>query len=120
MRIDIDDLDLSPADKKILQVMILFIVVLAFILFYFGNDEEKMKSDFLKTKFSGVVDSVYIDNRNHNESKIRLNTGKHLSNYFNGKRWDIKVGDSVLKSKGEDHLKVYRDEKLLYDINLLQ
>jgi len=120
MRFDIDELDLSPTDKNILRFMILFIILLAFILFYFGNDEKKMNSDFLKIKFSGIVDSTYIDNRNHNESKIRLNTGKHISNYFKGKAWDIKVGDSVLKSEGDGYIKVYRDKELFYNINLLE
>lgn len=71
-----------------------------------GTQELIMAED-LAEDFTGRIDSLYFDERNHNVKTAMLNNSQLYPIYRNWERY-IEVSDSVSKKKGSFLLEVYK------------
>ncbi len=71
-----------------------------------GTQELIMAED-LAEDFTGRIDSLYFDERNHNVKTAMLNNSQLYPIYRNWERY-IEVGDSVSKKKGSFLLEIYK------------
>ena len=93
-----------------------FVVSVTFTLVYnylFASSSKCQEAqDFLKDNYSGRIQNKFYNQKNHNAKTITL--------LKNGKPWElvipndtlffsfIKIGDSLVKTKGEDFIEIHR------------
>ena len=111
---------LNKKDKIIIGTMLLFIVALMFLLNNFGYFENSKRDGILNEEFKTSVIEKYVDKRNHMTPKLKLSNGNEMVNYFPNHKVELNVGDSLIKQKNSTNMEVYRKEKLIYSINLLE
>lgn len=77
---------------------------------------EDLKIEFRESSFSGVVTAVKQSKRDHNRWKIYYGENRQLDlTWFENTDELIKtinIGDSILKIKGQDEIKVYSNDKV--------
>jgi len=111
---------LNKKDKIIIGTMLLFIVALMFLLNNFGYFENSKRDGILNEEFKTSIIEKYVDKRNHMTPKLKLSNGNEMVNYFPNHKVELNVGDSLIKQKNSTNMEVYRKEKLIYSINLLE
>lgn len=111
---------LNKKDKIIIGTMLSFIVILMFLLNYFGYFENLKRDEVLNKEFKTIVLEKYIDKNNHMTPIIKLLNGDEMINYFPNQKIELNVGDSLIKQKKSTDMQVYRKDKLIYSINLLE
>lgn len=77
---------------------------------------EDLKIEFQESSFSGVVTAVKQSKGDHNSWKIYYGENRQLDlTWFENVDElvnEINVGDSILKIKGQDKIKVYSNDKM--------
>jgi hypothetical protein len=111
---------INKKDKIIIGTMLLFIVALMFLLIHFGYFEKSKRDGILNEEFNTNVTRKYVDQSNHITPILKLSNGNEIINYFPHHKVEINIGDSLIKHKNSTNMKVYRKEKLIYNINLLE
>ena len=71
--------------------------------------------EFKRTEFNGQVVKKYVDQSNHNSKTIQIQDHDHVFEYVliqdtSGFYEYVKPGDSLLKFKNDDHIKLMRDK----------
>ena len=112
--------DITQKQKNILYITFgilpagLLCAVISSLLF--PQTKAERIADFLKDQskvvFSGKVDSVFFDVKNHNMKRAVL-SDKTKFEVFDEWGDKIAAGDSVVKTKGSVIIKIYRDNKYL-------
>ncbi|WP_042479537.1 hypothetical protein [Solitalea canadensis] len=72
---------------------------------------------FKKEEYQGIVMSKYLDQKNHSAQTIKMQ-GKNdygiiLARDTSGFYDYVKAGDSLIKIKGQEYIKVYRQDSIL-------
>ena len=111
---------LNRKDKIIIGTMLLFIVTLMFLLNHFGYFENSRRDEILNEEFKTSVIGKYVDKSNHMTPKLKLSNGNEMINYFPNHNVELNIGDSLVKRKISTDMQVYRNQKLVYSINLLE
>jgi hypothetical protein len=111
---------LNKKDKIIIGTMLLFIVILMFLLNHFGYFENSRRDKILNEEFKTSVIGKYVDRSNHMTPKLKLANGNEMINYFPKHNVELNIGDSLIKRKSSTDMQVYRNEKIIYSINLLE
>lgn len=106
---------ISKTDNRIIYsvfgVPMLVLIGFAVYTTFFGPARsELIRKDHLSENFSGRVDSLYFDERNHNVKYAVLNDGQLYPIYRNWER-QIGIGDSLFKKKGSFLVEVYKRNK---------
>lgn len=105
---------------KILLLVILLIAI-GFLANYLSGNEAFYKRALENRKeesYSGIVIKKYVDSSQHCTPilKFKSNTSIALENIF----WDeVEIGDSIVKTKGESNINLYKDNQLkkIFDYN---
>ena len=100
--------------------MLLFIVTLMFLLNYFGYFENSKRNEILNEEFKTRIIEKYVDKSNQMTPKLKLSNGNEMINYFPNHNVELNVGDSLVKRKISTDMQVYRNQKLIYSISLLE
>ena len=111
---------LNKKDKIIIGTMLLFIVILMFLLNHFGYFENSRRDKVLNEEFKTSIIGKYVDESNHMTPKLKLGNGNEMINYFPKQNVELNIGDSLIKRKNSTDMQVYRNEKIIYSINLLE
>lgn len=112
--------ELSTKQLKILLTICVF-CVLAYIVYteIFRTKTTSTENDFLKyvksEDYAGVVYYKDYDKNNHNNPTLYFKNKSQIT--INGEFWSkIKVGDSLVKKKGETIITIFRNrEKITLD-----
>lgn len=115
---NIDEI-LGKKDKIILLVMLLCIVGILFLLNQFGYFENKKRDLIIDEEFSVKVIDQYFDKNNHMANMIKLSNNAEMINYFPRYNFRIEVGDSLSKQKNSTNMEVFRNNKMIISISLL-
>lgn len=105
--------------KKALNVGVTIFAIFLLIRFFLIDTDKKRLDDSLKNvkeeSFEGYVTDKGYEKFNHNASVIYLKNNTRFAIF--GEFWSqIKIGDSVVKKKGETIITVYRNrEKFILD-----
>lgn len=105
--------------KNILNISIslfaVFIFVKSFIMDTNRSKYERSLKNIREQSFEGIVIDKGFEKFNHNASMIYLSNNRKFAIF--GQFWaEIKIGDSLVKKKGETIITVYRNkEKLVLD-----
>jgi hypothetical protein len=105
--------------KNILNISILLFAVFLFARSFLIDTDKKRFEDSIRNieeeNFQGRVIGKGFEKFNHNASMIYLSNKMKFAVF--GQFWtEIKIGDSVVKKKGETIITVYRNnEKLILD-----
>jgi len=105
--------------KNILNISIslfaVFIFVKSFIMDTNRSKYERSLKNIREQSFEGIVIDKGFEKFNHNASMIYLSNNRKFAVF--GQFWaEIKIGDSLVKKKGETIITVYRNkEKLVLD-----
>ena len=89
------------------------LVLAGFVMYtmFFGQtSKDLMMQDDLAQNFSGRVDSIYFDERNHN-GKYAVLSNEQICPIIRPWERHIEIGDSLSKKKGSFILEVYRKNK---------
>lgn len=105
----------SKTANLIVNGIILIFILLYFLLIpkYADEIHEKSNENWKNEQFSGIVDSLSRDFRNHAVTTLYFKNGKtrsHLSQYY---FYSIKKNDSVFKVSGTDSIYVKRNNIIL-------
>jgi hypothetical protein len=111
---------LNKKDKIIIGTMLLFIISLMFLLNHFGYFENSRRDEILNEVFMTSVIGKYSNKSEHMTPMIKLSNGNEMINYFPKNNVELNIGDSLIKRKSSTDMQVYRNEKLIYSINLLE
>ena len=105
--------------KNILNISIslfaVFIFVKSFIMDTNRSKYERSLKNIREQSFEGIVIDKGFEKFNHNAAMIYLSNNRKFAVF--GEFWaEIKIGDSLVKKKGETIITVYRNkEKLVLD-----
>lgn len=111
---------LNKKDKIIIGTMLFFIFSLIFLLNHFGYFENLKRDGILKEEFKTRITEKYINKSEHMTQMIKLSNGNKMINYFPKHDVELIVGDSLVKNRNSTDMQVYRNQKLIYSINLLE
>lgn len=90
--------------------MLLLIGFALFTMLHGPSKNELIVIDDLSEGFTGKVDSMYFDERNHNVMTAILDNVRLYPIYRNWE-YQIEIGDSLSKKKGSFFLEVYKKNK---------
>jgi co-chaperonin GroES (HSP10) len=105
--------------KNILNISIslfaVFLFVKSFIIDTNRSKYERSLKNIREQSFEGIVIDKGFEKFNHNASMIYLSNNRKFAVF--GQFWaEIKIGDSLVKKKGETIITVYRNkEKFVLD-----
>jgi len=105
--------------KNILNVVTIVFAIFLFIMAFFIDTDKKRFEESIKNieeeNFQGYVIDKGFEKFNHNASMTYLSNNRKFAVF--GQFWaEIKIGDSLVKKKGETIITVYRNkEKLVLD-----
>lgn len=105
--------------KNILNISISLFAIFLFIKAFFIDTDKKRFEESIKNieeeNFKGYVIDKGFEKFNHNASMIYLSNNRKFAVF--GQFWaEIKIGDSLVKKKGETIITVYRNkEKFVLD-----
>jgi hypothetical protein len=111
---------LNKKDKIIIGTMLFCIFSLMFLLNHFGYFENSRRDGILNEEFKTSIVEKYVDESEHMTPMIKLSNGNKMINYFPEHNVELKIGDSLNKKKSSTDMQVYRNQKLIYSINLLE
>lgn len=106
-----DSFNLTLKQKAIIAIMILVATIPPIISSYHQSDEEFWLEHHLKSKYSGVIASKYLNKNNHMANTVKFESGKtttHFHDYFD----ELEIGDSLVKDIHSVYLYIYRDGNL--------
>jgi hypothetical protein len=110
----------NKKDKIIISTMLLFIISLMFLLNHFGYFENSRRDEILNEVYKTSVIGKYTNKSEHMTPMLNLSNGNEMINYFPKHKVELNIGDSLIKRKSSTDMQVYRNEKLIYSINLLE
>ena len=111
---------LGKKDKIIIGTMLIFVFCLMFLLNHFGYFENSKRDSVLNEEFKTSIIEKYIDRSEHMTPMLKLSNGNEMINYFPKHNAVLKIGDSLVKMKNSTDMQVYRNEKIIYSISLLE
>jgi len=111
---------LNKKDKIIIGTMLLFIFSLMLLLNHFGYFENSRRDGVLNEEFKTSVIEKYTNKSEHMTEILKLSNGNEITNYFPRHNIELNIGDSLIKLKNSTDMQVYRNEVLIYSINLLE
>lgn len=97
-----------------LLILLVLIILMFFLSNYLSGNEAFYKRALENRKeesYSGIVIEKYIDSAEHCTPMLKFtsNSSISLENSF----WDeVKVGDSIVKTKGETTINLYKNNQL--------
>lgn len=93
---------------KNILTLILLIFGTIYVIYDTSHKDENIKNYKINYELTGIIDSVYTDENNHNYTTIIFTNNKRITtNPFELKRYQ--KGDSIVKKKGSDSLYVFRN-----------
>ena len=110
------------SDKKTKLILVFFIVCLVvFIstLSYSGFFEKERRNAVLRQKFSGKIINIKTPPAHHGDKFVQLSDSTKMRWYFPKQKFDILVGDSLVKKKKTLYLDVYRNNVRVIKIDML-
>ncbi|OPB88525.1 hypothetical protein BB021_08235 [Elizabethkingia ursingii] len=106
---------MNKSNRKLLIIFSVFIVILIIgsIIFYSLTYEKGKYNRIIQMERNTTVLSIYENSSEHNNTYVLYKNGERKSlNY------DLKVGDSISKNKGDSIMYIYRKDSII-PVNLL-
>lgn len=106
---------LSKTTNFIINFSLLIFIILGFWLIpkYAKKQGEKMHEEWNELRFSGIVDSLSIDYKNHAITTIYLKNGFKKGNLPQHYFYSIKKNDSINKLSKNDSIFIKRNNEVI-------
>ncbi|WP_407405367.1 hypothetical protein [Chryseobacterium sp.] len=108
-------LKVNKTANLIINGIILIFTILCFLLIpkYANKKHKKANENWKNEQFSGIVDSLSRDLRNHAVTTLYFKNGKNRSSLSQHYFYSIKKNDSVFKVSGTDSIYLKRNNIIL-------
>jgi hypothetical protein len=103
--------------KKIMLILIIVLIVLAFFLFHFIRDR-KVVHEFCCSSFNGTIKKIETNIKGYKSVLLESDNWYHLSNFFKYNQYHLEEGDSIVKKEGNLKIMIYKNHNIVYESSI--